>query len=294
MQSLDSLIHRQAAVRSHDAYLSSPYDSVKHSTYFAVYDHVFSAHVGRGITFVEVGVLNGGSLFMWRALFGPDARIIGIDLNPEAKRWEAEGFEIHIGSQSDPAFWETFFAGVGPIDILLDDGGHTFEQQIITTDCVLPHVRDGGMLVVEDTHTSYLARFGGPSRHSFVSYAKNRVDGVNHRFEETKKAGKAFDDTVFGVRFYESFVVFEVNRALCAIESRRVHNGGVSFNAKDFRYADAPSLEAAGATSGLRAMLKNVPVAGAVLRKAAGAARRMRRALVNQKRNAALARYFRF
>ncbi|NBP54584.1 MAG: class I SAM-dependent methyltransferase, partial [Actinobacteria bacterium] len=31
---------------------------------------------------------------MWREFLGPNARIIGIDLNPLAKRWESEGFEI--------------------------------------------------------------------------------------------------------------------------------------------------------------------------------------------------------
>lgn len=38
--------------------------------------------------FVEIGVLDGGSLFMWRDYLGKDAEIIGIDLNPDAKRWE--------------------------------------------------------------------------------------------------------------------------------------------------------------------------------------------------------------
>ena len=36
---------------------------------------------------------------MWRDYFGKDARIIGIDLNPEAKKWEKHGFEIFIGNQ---------------------------------------------------------------------------------------------------------------------------------------------------------------------------------------------------
>ena len=46
---------------------------------------------------------------MWKEYFGEQARIIGIDLNPEAKRLEHEGFEIFIGSQSDKNFWSSFF-----------------------------------------------------------------------------------------------------------------------------------------------------------------------------------------
>ncbi len=43
--------------------------------------------------------------FMWRNFFGSKARIIGIDMNPNAKKWEKHGFEIFIGSQSDKNFW---------------------------------------------------------------------------------------------------------------------------------------------------------------------------------------------
>ena len=93
---------------TYKAYLESPYRSLKHSTYFSSYDYCFSKFKGKPITFVEIGVLNGGSLLMWRKYFGEQARIIGVDLNPEAKRWEKEGFEIFIGSQSDITFWNFF------------------------------------------------------------------------------------------------------------------------------------------------------------------------------------------
>jgi hypothetical protein len=108
------------------------YSSVKYNTYFHVYEQIFKKYVGQKITFVEVGVLNGGSLFMWREFLGPQARIIGIDLNPAAQKWNDHGFEIFIGSQSDPQFWADFYSKVGPVDILLDDGGHTNRQQIVT------------------------------------------------------------------------------------------------------------------------------------------------------------------
>ena len=106
--------------------------SLKNDTYFQVYEEIFSKYVGKEITFVEIGVLHGGSLFMWKEYFGEKARIIGIDLNSKAKELEKHGFEIYIGSQSDESFWNDFFNKVGKIDILLDDGGHSNAQQIIT------------------------------------------------------------------------------------------------------------------------------------------------------------------
>ena len=69
-------------------YKNLKYPSVKIDSYFQVYEEIFKNYIGKKITFVEVGVLAGGSLFMWKDYFGKNARIIGIDLNPEAKKWE--------------------------------------------------------------------------------------------------------------------------------------------------------------------------------------------------------------
>ena len=88
-------------LNSYKSFMKSPYNSIKHSTYFDSYDYFFNDYIGKEITFLEIGVLAGGSLFMWRDYFGPKARIIGIDFNPNAKKWEEHGFEIFIGSQSD-------------------------------------------------------------------------------------------------------------------------------------------------------------------------------------------------
>ena len=82
--------------------MASPYRSIKHESYFEVYDFLLEEYIGRDITFVEIGVLDGGSLFMWRDFFGEKARIIGVEINESAKVWEDYGFEIFIGSQSDP------------------------------------------------------------------------------------------------------------------------------------------------------------------------------------------------
>lgn len=221
-----------------ELFRSLPYQSKKHSSYFAIYEHLFEPFRGKAITFVEIGVLNGGSLFMWRSYFGNEARIIGVDLNPEAKKWEADGFEIHIGNQANPQFWAELFPKIGKVDVLLDDGGHTFEQQIVTTEAALPWIKDGGLLVVEDTHTSYMSSFGGPSSRSFVSYVKNLVDGVHYRsgMLDTQQ----FDRSVFSIAFFESIVALHVNKELAGMKSEPVVNGGESSDAVDYRHSDSP------------------------------------------------------
>ena len=104
-------------------------ESLKYANYFLIYEELLSKYVGKKITFVEIGVLHGGSLFMWKEYFGNQANIIGIDLNPKAKQLEKHGFKIFIGDQSSKKFWNEFYSKVGKIDVLLDDGGHDNDQQ---------------------------------------------------------------------------------------------------------------------------------------------------------------------
>jgi len=241
---------------SYQAFKKSPYSTIKHTTYFQAYDDLFSSYRGKEITFVEVGVLGGGSLFMWRDFFGPKARIIGIDLNPNAKKWEDHGFEIFIGSQSDQAFWKKFSHEIGPIDIVLDDGGHTYEQQIITTESLLGNIKDGGMIVVEDTHTSYMDGFG-PKKYSFVEYTKNIFDNINQRFG--KFSSHSADQRIWSIEIFESIVAFKINKKASSLTSELTDNTGINDHAEDFRYSDNAGLSSLTRVGKKFRFLKNVP-----------------------------------
>ena len=113
----------------------------------------------------------------------------------------------------DPKFWENFKKDVGLIDVVLDDGGHTYEQQIVTTECLLDAIRDGGLLVVEDTHTSYMNGFGFKSN-SFINHTKNLIDLVNNRFSLLNQKNAEY--RIWSIEFFESFVAFKVGRSLLA------------------------------------------------------------------------------
>ena len=218
-------------------YKKSPYLSNKHSSYFQVYAELLEQYRNEPITFIEVGVLNGGSLFMWREYFGAKARIIGIEFNPLAKRWESDGFEIFIGSQSDGLFWDEVFNKIGDVDIVLDDGGHTYEQQIITAHKCVPHIKDGGLLIVEDTHTSYFKDFGYPSKYSFIEWTKMLIDNINSRFPSVEASALPYKNSIYSISIFESIVSFKIQRDKC-FESAPTTNGGTSLNAKDFRHQE--------------------------------------------------------
>lgn len=61
-----------------EIYDSVPYLSIKYDSYFPAYEALLQKYVDREVTIVEVGIFNGGSLFMWRKFFGPKAKLSGL------------------------------------------------------------------------------------------------------------------------------------------------------------------------------------------------------------------------
>lgn len=225
------------------AFSNSPYYSIKHTNYFEVYDRLLSKFVGKSITFVEIGVLDGGSLFMWRYFFGDGARIIGVDLNPDAIKWREHGFEIHIGDQSNPKFWVNFFREIGDIDVLLDDGGHRNIQQIVTVQSCLPHVRDGGLIIVEDTQTSFM-KFETFQQFTFISFLKQKISSLYARSDELNLSIDIFSKSVSSLEFFTGLCVLHINRSLCK-STQRIENDGKRNFQSDFRYSIDGKIQSA-------------------------------------------------
>ena len=212
--------------------------SLKWSSYFQVYEKIFSKYRKKKIKFVEIGIANGGSLFMWKKFFGKNAEIIGIDLNPSAKKMEKYGFKIYIGSQIDPDFWKNFFKKEGKIDLILDDGGHKNLQQISTVHYCLPHVKDGGKIVIEDTVTSYLKKeFNNPSRYSFISFCNLIIEMMHRRSSLIHKKLNIYSKKIYSINFFESIVVFSINSKKC-FKSKEIYNKSKKEWEVDYRHHD--------------------------------------------------------
>ena len=194
--------------------------STKSNTYFGIYTELFGKYRGKKITFVEIGVKWGGSLLMWKKFFGNDARVIGIDFYPETKKLEKHGLEIFIGDQSSEIFWRNFFLEVGKIDILLDDGGHTNENQILTLNNVINNVNDDGLIVIEDTGASYNKKFFNPSKYSFINYSKFLIDDLYGKVKDKSRLEEVFkknslNNIIYSIKFFNSIVAFFIDRKKC-------------------------------------------------------------------------------
>jgi hypothetical protein len=180
--------------------------------YFEIYHRHFERFRGGRVTVLEFGVYHGGSLQMWKHYFGPDARIVGVDINPACKELVDDQIEIVIGDQEDRVFLADLRERLGPVDIVIDDGGHTMAQQIATFEEMFKAVRKGGVYLVEDLHTSYWEEYGGGYRvaGSFVEYAKDLVDQL-HGWHIRDDPPPVTDYTrqIRGMHVYDSVIVFD-------------------------------------------------------------------------------------
>ena len=180
--------------------------------YFEVYERHFNKFKNQEITIVEIGVFQGGSLQMWRSYFGPKAKIWGIDIDPRCKLLEETNTNVIIGSQEDEKFLKSIHEITGPIDILIDDGGHTQKQQIKTFQILFDKIKTNGVYLCEDVHTSYWLAYGGGYKRmgTYIQFTKKLIDKLNaYHSEEHKLQVDQFTKTTKSIHYYDSIAVIE-------------------------------------------------------------------------------------
>lgn len=179
--------------------------------YFDIYERHFERFRNRPIRMLEIGVHGGGSLAMWKAYFHPESTIVGIDILPECKKYEAPGIDVHIGSQDDADFLTSVADRYGTFDIVLDDGSHVNSHVIKTFETLYPRVDPHGVFMVEDMHTSYWPKWGGGLKRdgTFIEFAKAKIDELNAVHIKKGLAPTDITRTTDSISFYDSIVVFE-------------------------------------------------------------------------------------
>jgi hypothetical protein len=118
-----------------------------------VYERFFSPLKLTASKVFEIGIAGGGSIEMWRDYF-PEATIYGIDIYPKTEMDSAR-VKTFVADQSDRAQLAAFIDKFGGgYDIILDDGGHSMEQQQVSVGYLFKYVKPGGYYVIEDVHSS--------------------------------------------------------------------------------------------------------------------------------------------
>lgn len=175
--------------------------------YFEIYHRHFAKFIGRKVNVLEIGIYSGGSLEMWRSYFGEKSHIYGVDIQDPCKEYNSDHVSIFIGDQADRSFWRNFRKSVEGIDILIDDGGHTPEQQRITLEEMLPFIRPGGVYLCEDVH-EYPHMFN-----EFATFAATLVYELNALSlipcRDLTSNVSRFQSSVHSIHFYPYAVVIE-------------------------------------------------------------------------------------
>ncbi len=182
--------------------------------YFDIYERHLARFRGTSPVMIEIGVMGGGSLAMWKEYLGPGSHIIGIDINPECKTHEGDGIEVFIGSQDDPAIIETIFSRHPKVDIIIDDGSHLMQPTISSFELMYNRVQSNGVYIVEDTHTSYWSDYGGglQRKGSFMEFVKKKIDEINAVHTKDALSVTEFTRSTDCIACYDSIVVFERRR----------------------------------------------------------------------------------
>jgi len=189
--------------------------------YFDIYHRHFNHLRGhQNINILEIGVSHGGSLEMWNDYFGQNnVMIYGMDIDAKCMKMELKypNMKIFIGDQSDPKFLNNLISKLPKLDIIIDDGGHQMDQQKISFDILYPHLKENGIYLCEDLHTSYWKEYNGGYKNSntFIEYIKNYIDKLNayHSQSHLLKID-TFTNTTNSIHFYDSVVVIEKKNKL--------------------------------------------------------------------------------
>ncbi len=144
-------LHR---LRSFNTDKGNPSHGFRGKTYLDVYETLFRTMREESFTLLEIGVLFGGSLAMWREYF-PNATILGVDINPDASSCVPANALFVNASQTDEATIVRNLKQLPPLGIVIDDGSHYVPHMLESFRFLWPMVRDGGFYVMEDMRISY-------------------------------------------------------------------------------------------------------------------------------------------
>ncbi|HEX8719986.1 MAG TPA: hypothetical protein VF736_05045 [Pyrinomonadaceae bacterium] len=138
---------------------ASKYDTDKaaHTHYLRNYEEYFRPLLGRDVRLLELGVLKGGSLLLWRDYF-ERGLVVGLDLNPVEIDDPTGRVRFYQGGQQDTELLDRIARECAPegFDIIIDDCAHVGHLARVSFWHLFEHhLKPGGLYVIEDWGTGY-------------------------------------------------------------------------------------------------------------------------------------------
>jgi SAM-dependent methyltransferase len=124
--------------------------------YFPYYESELAPLRDKALTIVEIGVFRGQFLETLGQFF-PNARVIGIDFQPERATFRSPNITLVRGDQGDPTGLDAIFREHAPngADIVIDDASHVGQLTQSAYQVAIQHVKPGARYYIEDWCTGY-------------------------------------------------------------------------------------------------------------------------------------------
>ena len=212
-------------------HIGRPHEATKPKSMYELYERYFAELADQPVTLLELGVYTGESVKVFASFF-KNGRIIGVDV--EDRGADFTGYPnaaFALGDQRSAEQLDHICATYAPggLDIVIDDASHFGAWSWQSYGILLPHLKPGGLYVVEDWGTGYFGDWldGGlyqgfpldlgnsptPQRlpsHDFgmVGLVKRFVDEVNwHRIRSSLAAPETWPRKLEWMHVHPEFVV---------------------------------------------------------------------------------------
>jgi spermidine synthase len=136
-----------------------------------IYEQFFSNIRNEQINILEIGIFHGASLRTYYDYF-PNAKIHAVDIYDKSQ-YQNDRIVVHQFDQSNPQHLFDFADNCETkFDVIIDDGSHHMKDQQITLYYLSKILKDGGIYILEDIHTSL-------GENGFPLYGKKLEINVN-------------------------------------------------------------------------------------------------------------------
>lgn len=188
--------------------------------YTEIYARYFAPLKDQPIKLLEIGIYKGSSVKLWEKYF-PFGELNFVDITFDHVEYFSKKSHYFLANQESPEELQKVVAKTGgEFDIIIDDGGHTMNQQIVSFRTLFPYVKSGGIYIIEDLHTSYWREYGGGGRGlTTIHFLKTLIDDLNYVGAKTKRAShlnldaellqdlNLYREKIESIHFYDSIAI---------------------------------------------------------------------------------------
>lgn len=166
---------------------------------------------------LEIGLepKNGkASLSLWLDLF-PNMYIYGLDIGTPDE--QSDRYTILQCDQSKISDLKRCKEKINhTVSIIVDDGSHIPEHQLLTFNEYFPILEVGGVYIIEDIETSYWTkgdcygyqtRYGRGHKESIIEIFKEPIDGVNYEFSQSSDGRVKHQKEIESICFHKNCII---------------------------------------------------------------------------------------